>query len=91
MRQRLPREFRALTRPELDLAQALRDVDTRAVEDSSGRVILEATGEPVSNKTADGLCRTGCLHGGIGLPMLFDVEDGRLTELGLAELREAVR
>jgi hypothetical protein len=90
MRQRLPREFRALTRPELDLAQALRDVDTRAVEDSSGRVILEATGEPVSRKAVNGLARTGCLHGGVGL-RLFDDANGRLTELGLAELREAGR
>jgi hypothetical protein len=91
MRQRLPRKFRSLTSQELALAKAIQDADTRVIKDSLGRVILEATGEPVSNKAADGLCRTGCLHGGIGLPMLFDVEDGRLTELGLAELREAVR
>jgi hypothetical protein len=91
MRPRLPRKFRPLTRQELDLAKALQDTDSRVVMDSLGRVTIEATGEHVSRKAADGLGRTGCLHGGIGLPMPFDAENGRLTELGKAELREAAR
>ena len=84
------RVFRKPTRRELGFLQVLATTGSRLTDDTLGRIIVEAIGQVVPKKIASSLCRGHWVYGGVGLPM-FNDENGRISQLGRDELKEAGR